>query len=97
MNEHEYQEAIHDVIYLAGCAVNDTIPDANRVRFMNLENLYRAANRHLLTAITAMALEVAGIRDGAFTQAKGKAIRKVAAMDADMIELFNRFDSMRIW
>lgn len=97
MNEHEYQEAIHDVIYLAGCAVNDTIPDANRVCSMNLENLYRAANRHLLTAITAMALEVAGIRDGAFTQAKGKAIRKVTAMDADMIELFNRFDRMGIW
>ena len=85
------------MIYLAGCAVNDTIPDANRVRSMNLENLYRAANRHLLTAITAMALEVAGIKDGAFTQAKGKAIRKVAAMDADMIELFNRFDRMGIW
>lgn len=97
MNKQAYQNAVRDVIYLAGCAVNGIVPDAARVQAMDLEALYRVANRHLLTAITAMALESAGVRDQAFTQAKGKAIRKLAVMDADMAALFKRFDSAGIW
>ena len=97
MNEQEYQEAIQDVIYLAGCAVNGNIPEAGRVHAMNLENLYRAADRHSLTAITAMALESAGVHDRAFTQAKGKAIRKVAMFDTEREIVLRELEKAGIW
>lgn len=97
MDALEYRKAIDNVIYLAGCAANGVTPDAGRVRAMNLDDLYRAANRHLLTAITAMALESAGIHDKAFTQAKGKAIRKVAMFDAERFAVLRELERAGIW
>ena len=96
MISEEYRAAILDVAYLAACAVNDTAPDAARVGTMNLENLYKAADRHLLTGITAMALESAGIKDEAFTQAKGKAIRKVAAFDVERAAVLAKLEDAGI-
>ena len=86
-----------DVAYLASCAVNETVPDAARVEKMDLENLYKAADRHLLTGITAMALESAGIKNDAFTQAKGKAIRKVAAFDVERSAVLHALEEAGIW
>ena len=97
MTDQEYRDAIQNVIYLVGCAVNGTTPEAGRVHAMNLEQLYKAASRHLLTAITAMALESAGVRDAAFTQAKGKAIRKVALFDAERVAVLRALEEAGIW
>lgn len=97
MTREEYRKAAEDVIYLAACAVNRVLPDADRVKGMDLALLYHVADFHLLTAITAMALESAGVCDPAFTQAKSKAIRKVILMDAEMKALFARLDAAGIW
>ena len=97
MTSEEYRSASLDVVYLAACAVNGQVPDAARVRQMDLENLYKAADRHLLTGITAMALESAGVKDAAFTQAKGKAIRKVAAFDVERAAVLERLENAGIW
>ena len=97
MTNEEYRAAMLDVAYLAACAVNETVPDAARVEKMDLENLYQAADRHLLTGITAMALESAGIKDEAFTQAKGKAIRKVAAFDVERAAVLAKLEDAGIW
>lgn len=86
-----------DVIYLASCAVNGRTPDAQKVGKMDLSPLYSAADRHMLTGITAMALESAGVRDREFTQAKGKAVRKVAAFDVEREAIFSRFEDAGIW
>lgn len=97
MTSEEYRAAILDVAYLASCAVDDTIPDAAQVSKMNLEKLYKTADRHLLTGITAMALESAGIKDEAFTQAKGKAIRKAAAFDVERSAVLAKLEEADIW
>ena len=86
-----------NVIYLCSCAVNGTIPDTDRVRNMDLEALYMVANWHLLTAITAYALESAGVHDHAFSQAKAKAIRKVGLMDVEMLALMEKMEQAGIW
>ena len=65
-----YRAAIFDVVYLAAFAVNETVPDAARVKEMDLELLYKAADRHLLTGITAMALESAGVKERAENASK---------------------------
>ena len=85
------------MIYLVSCAVHQTVPDAARVRDMNLEEVYRTADSQLLAAAAASALEAAGINDPAFRQARAKAIRKTALMDAEMQALFNRLDGAGIW
>ena len=90
-------QAYMDVIYLAACAVNGTTPEAGRVGAMDLEELYRAASRHLLTAAVATALESAGVRDERFTQARVRAIRKNILLEADMNDLFGRMDAAGIW
>ena len=58
MTREEYRTTAMDVVYLAACAVYGTVPDGERVQAMNLNLLYQVASRHLLTAITAMALEL---------------------------------------
>ena len=97
VTKEEYLKTAEDLIYLSACAVNRVLPDADRVKGMDLALLYQAAEFHLLTAVTAMALESAGVRDPSFTQAKSKAIRKTVLMDAEMKELFRRLDAAGIW
>ncbi len=97
MTAEEKNQAMRDLIYLCSCAVNRMIPNTDRVKGMNMEALYKVARWHLLTAITAYALEAAGVRDHAFTLAKAKAIRKVGMMDSEMLILFERLEQAGIW
>jgi len=97
LTKEEYTEAIHDVIYLCACAVNETIPDRNRTAEMNLEFLYKAAQKHSLTAAVAYALESVGIKDHAFEQAKAKSIRKITLMEFEKNRLFERLEEEGIW
>lgn len=97
MTYEEYRAACTDVVYLSACAVNGQVPDEKRVGQMDLARLYKAADRHLLTGITAMALESAGVRDEAFIQAKGKAIRKTAAFDVERSAVLSALEATGIW
>ena len=97
MTQEEYRASAEDVVYLAACMVNGNKPDAERVRRMDLELLYKAANWHLLTAVTAYALEAAGVRDEAFTQAKSKAIRKNILLDTERARVLGALDEAGIW
>ena len=97
MTHEEYRKAIDIVIYLAGCAVNGSVPDKKRIDGTDLEILYKAADSHLLTAVVAYSLKKAGITDHAFEQAKAKSIRKVTTMDTYKKMLFKRLDQENIW
>lgn len=97
MNRSEYLKSVNDMIYLIYSIINNKIPDKNKIDNMNLENIYKAAENHMLTAITAMALETAGVKNHTFTQAKGKAFRKNAALDVEREALFSYLDSEGIW
>lgn len=97
MNQQEYCQAIDWVIYLSACAVNDIVPDREKVSKMNLEQLYKAADDHMMTAVVCYALESAGIKDHAFIQAKFKSIRKVSAMELDLLSIAEQFEREKIW
>ncbi|MCR5294399.1 MAG: nucleotidyltransferase family protein, partial [Lachnospiraceae bacterium] len=86
-----------DLIWLLSCAVNGRVPEEERLRNVDLDLLYRESARHMLTAAAAYALESAGIRDQRFVQARAKAVRKLALMDAEMEELFGRLEEEGIW
>ena len=97
MTKQEYQSTINDVIYLAGCVVNDKTPDKERAEKMDLDQLYQAANKHMLTAIVSYALKSAGISNEKFHQAWAKSIRKVTAMEIDKELLFQEMEKEKIW
>lgn len=97
MNNEEYLKSVKDMIYLIYCAVNNNKPQSDKVQNMNIENLYKTAERHMLTAVTAIALESAGVKAADFTQAKGKACRKNAVLDVERNSLFKYLDSKGIW
>ena len=97
MTWEEYRIAIKDVIYLVSCAVNHKTPDAERIRAMDLAHVYAAAQMHMLTAMTGMTLQSAGIRDSHFDQAMAKAQRKAALLDTDMRAITDRLEQAGIW
>ena len=54
------------LIYLASCMVNQEEADPQIIASVDLSELYAMADAHRMTAITAFALEAAGVRDGFF-------------------------------
>ena len=85
------------LIYLAGCAVNGTVPDKSRLNGIDMAGLYAEASRHMLAAVTGYALETAGIKAEIFTQARAKALRKAVILDADCRNISARLEEAGIW
>ena len=83
----ERRKAYLCVAYLAGCAVNGAVPAKEELGSIKIKEqlesgiLYKAADRHMMTSLTAFALESAGIFDPAFEEAKARAIRKNVLLD----------------
>ena len=76
MTKHDYKQNAYYMLYLIKCVLHNKIPAKEKLDKMDLSQLYEVASEHSLTAMTAYALESAGIYDEAFKQAKSKAIRK---------------------
>ena len=97
MTKEEYRRTAMDVVYLAACAVRKRVPEAARVQAMDLTRIEQVASRHMLTAIAAAGLESAGVKDRRFTQARGRAIRKVILMDTERTAVLERLEQAGIW
>lgn len=88
---------VEDLIYLLSCAVNSVVPEAERVKGMDLAALCREAKRHMLSSVVAFALESAGVQDQEFVLEQAKAVRKMAIMDAEQVQILNCFEEAGIW
>ena len=97
MSKEGYLKASYDLIYLVYCIINQKIPDKKKVENMTLDGVYKVAENHKLTSAAAMALESVGIHEHSFTQSKGKAIRKNAALDLERAKLLSFLDKNNIW
>lgn len=97
MNENPDRNVTELMIYLARCAVNGKIPAAERLEGLDLDALFQAASRQIMTSIVGMALESAGIMDPAFQQAEAGAIRKNVCMDVELGVLSARLAEAGIW
>ena len=102
MSEPNYNHSVvssttEDLIYLLACSVNSVVPDVERVKGMDLAALFREAKRHMLSSAVAFALESAGVQNAAFTDAQAKAVRKMAIMDAEQVQILTRFEDAGIW
>ena len=97
MNREEYKKAIEEVLYLVSCAVNDEQPERAKTEKWDMENLYKAAEKHMLTALVGYALKKAGINDKSFIQSIGKSVRKIIIMESDKKLIFERLEEEKIW
>ncbi|MBR1482484.1 MAG: nucleotidyltransferase family protein [Ruminococcus sp.] len=86
-----------DVIYLLSCAVNEQAPDKERVLQMDLAEVYRLSEEHMLTAAVAFALEQVITLPRAFDQAKKKAIRKLALFEVERAAIARELENAGIW
>ena len=97
MTKEEYIANAEDVTYLASCMVRGEKPDAERVAKMDLKQLYKTSNTHLLTGIVGYALEEADVHDPEFVQAKSKAIRKIVLFDVERAAILAELEKAGIW
>lgn len=95
MTESEMKATTYDMLYLAACAINGIVPDAEKI---DLDRLYAVSKFHSLTAICAMALESAGITlSDKWRETKAKAIRKNILLDAERAQILGYFEQNGIW
>ena len=97
MSEMSSRRNTDDIIYLLRCAVTGTVPDREKIRAMNLEELYHTARRHGIRSMVGMALESAGVKDESFEKAVAMAQRKNALLDADRAAVLARMEAAGIW
>lgn len=93
----EYTARIgQDLIELVSCAVNDETPDKERIIGMDLREIYRMAQAHMLTAAVAFALEKTVPLPRAFDQAQKKAIRKLSLFEIERAAITREFENAGI-
>ena len=85
------------VIYLLSCAANDIQPEEDKIREMNLDQVYVFASRHMLSAMTALALERAGFKDDRSSRCIAQAIRREVIFSRELQEIECKLDETRIW
>ena len=86
-----------DLIYLVSCVVNEETPDKERIAAMDLQEVYRLSQEHMLTAAVAFALEKTIPLPHAFDQAKKKAIRKLTLFELERMAITKEFEKAGIW
>ncbi|MGM9664494.1 MAG: nucleotidyltransferase family protein, partial [Eubacteriales bacterium] len=95
MTETDMKNTAYDMLYLAACAINGIVPDAENI---DLDKLYMASKFHSLTVISAMALESAGIAlPDKWREERAKSIRKDILLDAERAQILEYFEQNGIW
>lgn len=97
MTDRDYKQQAYYLIHLIRCVLNNKVPSKEKLDKMDLSRLYTVAKKHSLTAITAYALESAGIFDKEFEEAKNKAIRKNILLDTERMRLLGILEKEGIW
>ena len=86
-----------ELIYLLSCAVNEETPDPDRVKGMDMAEIYRLSREHMLTAAVSYALEKAIPLPYAFNQAQKKAIRKLTLFEIERAAITQELEKAGIW
>ena len=97
MTNEEFHIACSDMIYLAGCVVNNKTPDHERTENMNMDHLFQVSECHMLSAIVYLGLKSAGIFNDSFHQEWAKSVHKLTVMDIDKVMLFQELEKEKIW
>ena len=84
-------------LYLFRCGIKQIVPDTDLIREFDLEGVFLFAKKHMISAIIAYALELAGISNEKFVITKAKAIRNAVLYDNESEAIFHVLDEKKIW
>ncbi len=90
-------ETARTFLSAAASVVNQKAPGPGLFDSQDREALHKLADFHQMTAITAAALEAAGVEDPLFMQEQARAIRKNLLLDHDREEILAALEAAGIW
>ncbi len=105
MQENQISTAL-GMLYLCGCVLTGTKPEAKRLEGISLKDLYEIAKFHSLSAIVSDALEKTELSPAseeekryleAFASSKKKSVRKNLLLDTERMKLFAFMEQKGIW
>ena len=85
------------LLYLLYCAANETVPDVQRIKSVDLGGLYKLARAHSVAAPAALALERAGVCVAEFETHLKKTLRRLFLLDHERNEIIARLEENGIW
>ena len=97
MTEHEHCEAVEALTYLCSCATNRVNPDNERIATVDLRNLFKISEEHMLSSICGKLLESIGITNPSFKNAVAMAQRKAVILNNEFSMISSAFESASIW
>lgn len=95
MTDIEYKEAINSIIYLCSCAIEGTAPELSKIH--NLDHLYKASQKHMLTAMVGLVLQDAGISSRCFKNAVALASYRAILFEHDLDLITSALEKAEIW
>lgn len=93
----QYKKNAETLLYLIRCVLNTTVPDDNKIKEIDITQLYAVAEKHSLAAIAAYGLNDLGMNDSKFEEAKNKAVRKNIILDAERSKVLKLLEENSIW
>lgn len=97
MDRGAYIEHMRVVAYLDGCAVREEVPDESMLEGLDLEQLLDAASRHTLGAVTACALQSAGVSTERVDQEVAIGLWKAAQLETNWQLVRRSMEAEGIW
>ena len=85
------------VIYLASCAVNETKPEKDKIMGIDFGELFSFASYHVMSAVVAMALKSAGVKNDYVKNAISFSIRKTTFFEAANNSVLKSLEKAEIW
>ena len=84
------------IVYLAGCVVNQTVPEIQETDIPDLDKVYKRASRHMMSEIVATGLEKAGFADQRSSKELGRARHRAILFENSWKEVSEKFEEAGI-
>lgn len=97
MNDTEYKQTIDLIIYLCSCAINKTKVDIKRIENINIDNIYVASKKHMMSSMIGQILINNGVYSEKFKQSVALSERKSIILENDYSEIISVFEIEKIW
>lgn len=97
MTDLEYKKSISSAVYLCRCAVNGTTPQTDQIDVLNLDHLFKTAQKHKLAAMTGLVLKDMGISTAQFRDAVALAQRQAVVLNNDLKNISSALEAAAIW
>ncbi len=88
---------VESTVYLVGCAVKNTIPSPEKIKTMNLKEVYAFASKHMMLSTVALALKSAGYIDDKTEMAIYAAINRGIQFSCALNEVVGELERSGVW